>query len=175
MKKSLQISLAGIITALLVVLLYLGGLVWFLAYVMPVICGLIMIVSISSLGNKISVIVYICSSILSVFLLNDKECALLYALFFGYYPILKQKIDGINSSIIKWILKLLLFNFSVVIVEIICVYLLGIPFDNSFGKLGIIILLLCANLVFVLYERLFGMVLILYDKRIKKLILKYIK
>lgn len=175
MRKSFQIAFAGIITALSVALLYLGGAIWILAYVMPMLAGLIMIFTTESFGTKTALLVYACVSVLSVFLIADKECALMYVMYFGYYPILKPLIEKFKSKFLVWLSKLIVFNTAIVFVELLCFFVFHIPFDDFFGKWGMVILLVCANVVFFMYERLFSLVLILYQKKLKNILNKYIK
>lgn len=175
MKKSIVIAFSGIFTALSVVLLYFGGIVWIFSYIVPLLSSFIVMIAKKSFNLRTSLIIYISVSIISIFILPDKECALLYVMFFGYYPIIKDNIEKFKSKILSIIFKFVLFNFSIVLAEIVCIYLFNIPYDNEFGKWGTVILLLSGNIVFLLYEKLFYMVEILYEKRIKKYLNKYLK
>lgn len=164
----MQISLAGIASALSIVLLFLGSAIWLLSYVMPIITGLLMIIITQCLNKKTAFTVYFCVSVLSLFLLSDKECVLIYVFFFGYYPIVKDSIEKINNNFLRWVLKFAIFNVSIVLSQLICVYVFQIPFDDFLGKWGIAVLLLLANCVFVLYEKMLKALIVLYDKKYKK-------
>lgn len=154
--------------AVSVILLFLGSVIWVFAYVAPIATGMIIFVIKRAFDNHIALITYISISVLSLFLLPDKECALMYALFFGYYPIIKSSIDKINSFILRIILKLFVFNASLAIIELLCVYVLNIPFDDFLGKWGIVILVVSFNIVFLLYDRLFIAASIIYDRKLSK-------
>ena len=173
MKKTFRIAAAGVVTALSVVLLQLGSLIWVLAYLMPLLCGMIMIVLAESAGKKTAWLVYASVSILSVVMLNDKESVLLYILFFGYYPIIRENIDKLASKPIRWAIKLLAFNAGVVAAELLCTYVFGIPFDDFLGKWGIVLLLALANFLFAVYERLLKMFIVIYNRKYKSKIEKY--
>lgn len=175
MKNSLKIAISGVLTALSVILLYIGSIIWLFAYIMPLAAGLIMIIVTDFADKKLALVVYFSVSIISIAMLSDKECALLYALFFGYYPIIKPSLDKILNRFVKWILKFAIFNFAVVSAEMICIYIFMIPFDNEFGKAGIALLIILANIIFVVYEKLFGGVRIIYEKKLKSKIDKYLK
>ncbi|MBQ7739782.1 MAG: hypothetical protein IJT65_00915 [Eubacterium sp.] len=174
MKKSLRVAIAGIMSALCIILLYIGSVMWLFAYIMPLAAGLIMI-AVSQTGSKrLALTVYIAVSLISLTALNDKECVLLYVLFFGYYPLIRESLEKIKSSFVKIILKFLIFNAAVVAVEMICIYVFMIPFDNELGRLGIPILMLLANALFFVYDNLLPKLEILYEKRIKNKIDKYL-
>ena len=175
MKKSLKVAAAGVITALSVILLQLGSLIWLFAYLMPLISGLIMIILTESGGKKSAWLVYAAVSIIAMLLLEDKECVLIYVLFFGYYPIIRDSINKIKLKAVRIISKLLIFNSGIVAAELICIYVFGIPFDDFLGKWGAVILLALANVMFFVYERLLGMVIILYNKKYKSKIERYLK
>lgn len=175
MKKSLIIAFSGVITALSVVLLYVGGIIWVLSYIMPLLSGVLMISVTNSVGNKMAYTVFVSTSILSLVLLPDKECALLYAMFFGYYPIIKVRIELLKNRILQILLKYMIFNLTIIGAELICTFVFMIPFDDVFGRWGIVILLVLANVLFVLYDKLLQFASIIYEKRIKNQLNKLIK
>ena len=60
----------------------------------------------------------------------DKQAALLYVIFFGYYPILKALIERLKNKIVQWVLKYAVFNAAIVSAYFIAIYLLSIPADS---------------------------------------------
>lgn len=175
MKKSIGIAFSGVICALSVVLLFLGSVVWIFAYVMPIVTGLLMIILTESLSKKTALAVYCSTGILSMFLLPDKESALLYILFFGYYPILKPSIEKIKQKFLCVIAKLVVFNAGVVLSQVLCVYVFGMPVEEFLGKVGIVLMLLAANIIFFFYDKLLFALVFLYNKKYKKVVEKYLK
>ena len=175
MKNSKVIAYSGVATALSVVMLFLGSLIWVLAYTMPLIASLIMIVLIDSVSRKSALLTYVATSAVSFILLSDKECLLLYVLFFGYYPLIRDKINNIKPKFLSILLKYLTFNISMILTQILCVYVFGIPFDDMFGKWGIVFFILCLNLVFAVFDKLYDLLLKLYRIKIKKKVEKYLK
>lgn len=155
-------------SALSVVLLFFGSVVWVFSYIVPILSGLINYIVKRAFGNKGALMSYIAVSILSIILLPDKECALMYALFFGYYPLIKYSIEKLKPSALRIILKLITFNISLAIIELLCVYVFNISFDDFLGRWGIVILLFSFNVMFLLYDRLFLIVSDIYDKKIAK-------
>ncbi len=175
MKNSKVIAYSGVATALSVVMLFLGSIFWVLGYTMPLVASLVMIILLDSISQKSALLTFISTSIISFILLNDKECVLLYILFFGYYPLIRDKINDIKPKFLSYFLKFITFNAAMVLTQVLCVYVFGIPFDDMLGKWGIVLFVLCLNLVFVVFDKLYTLLLRLYRIKLKKKVEKYIK
>lgn len=175
MKNSKVIAYSGVATALSVVMLFLGSIFWVLGYTMPLVASLVMIILLDSVSQKSALLTFISTSIISFILLNDKECVLLYILFFGYYPLIRDKINDIKPKFLSYLLKFITFNAAMVLTQVLCVYVFGIPFDDMLGKWGIVLFVLCLNLVFVVFDKLYTLLLKLYRIKLKKKVEKYIK
>lgn len=175
MKNSKVIAYSGVATALSVVMLFLGSIVWVLGYTMPLVASLIMIVLLESVSKKSALLTFVSTSVISFILLNDKECVLLYVLFFGYYPLIRDKLNDIKPKFLSYLLKLVSFNAAMILTQILCVYVFGIPFDDMLGKWGIVVFILCLNLVFIVFDKLYTLLLRLYRIKLKKKVEKYIK
>lgn len=175
MKNSKVIAYSGVATALSVVMLFLGSIFWVLGYTMPLVASLVMIILLDSISQKSALLTFVSTSIISFILLNDKECVLLYVLFFGYYPLIRDKINDIKPKFLSYLLKFITFNAAMVLTQVLCVYVFGIPFDDMLGKWGIVVFVLCLNLVFVVFDKLYTLLLRLYRIKLKKKVEKYIK
>ncbi len=174
MKQSKQVALAGMFAAMQIVFLFLGSTIWVLCYIAPLYCGLAMIILKESAGARYCVLSYIVSSVFGMFFLPDKECVLLYALFFGYYTIIRQYFDRLP----KWLsvlLKYLLFNASLAATEALLYLVLRIPLDNSLGRYGIPLLFVLFNIMFFIYEKLFSRLTVLYNVKYKNRVDRLLK
>jgi hypothetical protein len=149
--------------------------VWILQYFIPLITGLFMIILVKSVNKKSAWTVFIATSLISLILMPDKECAMTYLFFFGYYPIIKDNIDKIKSKILLWITRVIIFNVAIVSSQLICIYVLGIPFDNIFGVWGVVLLLFGANLIYFVYEKLICATQIIYIRKYKNKIDRMLK
>lgn len=167
MKKSTSIAFSGIMAGLSFVLLYLGSVIWIFAYVAPQICGLIMMSVNKTFGKKYALCVFFAVSVLSVFFLPDKEAGLVYLFFFGYYPLIKEKLENLKPKALVIALKFLIFNVGILVSQLLLVYAFGIPFENEFGKWGIPVFVALFNLLFVVYEKLYGVLYSLYSTRLE--------
>lgn len=166
MKKTGKIAVGGIISALSVTIMFLTAVLPFLTYVFPICAGILMIVINEELGRFWGLSVYFSVSVLSIIILADKEAALMYIAFFGYYPIIKEKIERLNKAL-AYIIKLLIFNTSVTFSYYLMIKLFGLSAEefNEFGKYTIPILLLLANILFFLTDWLLNILISLYKKQ----------
>lgn len=65
---------------------------------MPCPCRILLIAVVIELGAKWAWAVFAAISILSLFFAGDKEAALYFVMFFGFYPILKARIETLAKS-----------------------------------------------------------------------------
>mgnify|MGYP000373429312 CR=1 FL=1 len=58
-------------------------------------------------------------------LVPETELALFYVLVMGYYPVLRVKLNGVKSTLLRWVLKFAVFNAGTVLVYLLLFALLG--------------------------------------------------
>jgi hypothetical protein len=95
------------------------------------------------------VLVYVCSSLLSLLIVSDKNIVFLYILFFGYYPILKLLAERVKSKVIQWAIKLLVMNIALAVI-IFAFYIT--LFNMSYVMNSYILLFALVNIVFVIFD-----------------------
>lgn len=151
------IALGGVMAALAIVIMSLGGLIPIATYVSPMFCAILLQFVFLSCGARIAWAWYGAVAILSILLSPDKEAAAVF-LFLGYYPIVKPKLDGKKYGLI---LKLLLFNASVGVMYWLLLNILGMAELNAefaeTGTLMLVVLLILGNVTFFLLDKLLGM------------------
>ena len=150
------VALGGLMAALAVIIMAMGGLIPVATYVCPMLCMLLLTVVTRLCGNRIGFAWYGAVSILSLLLSPDKEAAAVF-LALGYYPILKPFID---KSKLKWLWKGLLFNGVIVALYWVLLHLIGMDqlvqeFDEL-GTWGLVIMLILGNFTFFLLDLLLG-------------------
>lgn len=149
-----RIALGGMLAAVAVVIMCLGGLIPIATYVCPMLCCLTAFAVLGFCGKRIAWAWYAVVSILSLLMGPDKEAAVIF-LFLGYYPLLKPSIDRYKVSLI---IKFLFFNISVAAAYWILINLLGldqIAQENAeMGVWGLVLLLVLGNVTFFLLDRL---------------------
>lgn len=153
-KKSSVTALGGMMAALSVVFMFMTGLIPFLTFAMPALCGVLLILLVLEANTKWALGVYAAVSILSLLLAPDKEAAVMYIAFFGYYPVAKYFLESRFNKTVSWVLKFLLFNAAIVLAYIVIIYVFNIPLDEleEYGKIAIPVLLGMGNVVFAVYD-----------------------
>lgn len=151
--KTKNTALCGMLTALSVVLMLFTAVIPVFMYVLPIVTGILVLFAEKIINKKWALGVYFSVSVLSLLLLTDKESALTYCLFFGYYPVIKTELEKIPALLV-WVCKLLLFNTAAVLIGVLGIFVFGLSADeyNEFGKITVPLLLAMANAVFVLYD-----------------------
>ena len=174
MKTSVKVSLGGVVAALSLVLMLLTSIIPFGTYAFPAFAGILLVLLVFNLGYAYAFAVYFVTAVLSFLLVTDKEAALYYALFLGFYPILKGVIERIPSKPVQYIVKLALFNVCMIAAFYIGISLLSIP-KESFNLFGVYlpwVFLILGNIVFIIYDlcitRLVTLYLLKWHDRLNK-------
>lgn len=154
--KSTQVALGGMFSALCVTLMFMTGLIPFATYAIPMLAGSMLIPVVVELGPKAALMVYASVCFVSVFVVADKEAAMMFIVFFGYYPILKQKLERLPGRLLQYVVKLLIFNASIVGGFAFAIYVLGLQEllegMGDFGKYSVYLLLAAGNVIFFIYD-----------------------
>ncbi len=167
MKSTKLTALGGIVTALSVMFMFLSSLIPFMTYVVPAFAGLLLIVTVEEVELKWSAYIYFAVSVLSLLVIADKESAVMYAFFFGYYPIIRVIVnDHVKNKALNVILRFLIFNVSVVLGYLLIIYVFAIPIEEmeEFGKYTNLFLLGLGNVTFVFYDIVVRNLTIIYNK-----------
>lgn len=176
MKKALPVAVCGVITALSVVLMLVLGAAFIFSYILPMLLGMLMIMIKRTFSVSYAWLTYASTSLLSVFLVAEKECMLMYVLFFGFYPIINEGLNKITNKPLRALLKLVIFNSLISIVQILLVFVFGIPFlEDGEGKWFIILFAVLMNILFVIYDKLLLNLTLLYELKIEPKLKKYFK
>lgn len=175
MKQSSKTALCGIIAAISVALMFLVSIIPFLTYALPALTGAFVILITIEIDKKWAFLTYAVTSVLSLLLVPNKEVAMLFASFFGYYPILKAVFESKLPRVLEYIAKVVLFNATMVLSYVVMIKFMGISFDDVYelGKFAVPILLILGTATFLMYDlaltRLIRVYLIKWQKRFRKL------
>ena len=148
------VALGGLMAALSMVIMCLGGMIPVATYVCPVLCMFLGAVVLRMCKLRIAWAWYGAVSILALLLGPDKEAAAIY-LCLGYYPIVKPWFDRLP---LRWVWKLLLFNCVILALYSAMIYLLGMDaLAKEFAGLGLVglcVILVLGNFTFLLLDKL---------------------
>lgn len=147
------IALGGVMAALAVVIMSLGGLIPVATYVCPMLCALLLQFVLKLCGSRIAWAWYGAVAILGLLMSPDKEAAAVFV-FLGYYPIVKPWLDRRRA---KWLWKGLLFNGATLLMYWLLMHLFGMTaILEEFQDLGIAmtaVLLVLGNVTFFLLDK----------------------
>ena len=147
-------------------MLYLGSMVEVLDISMAVIASLICVFAVIEYGKGYPWLIFSVTAILSLLLLPNKTPAVMYAAFFGFYPIIKEKLERL-PGVISWLLKEIIFNvaFAIMAILVMFVFTIGeVAIDLPY-ILGIVLL---GELAFVLYDIAMTRLISLYIFKLRK-------
>lgn len=177
LKNTSLTALGGIITALSVFIMFLAGIIPNMTYVIPELASILLIVTTQEADLKWSVFIYAAVSLLSFFIVADKEAVTMYVFFIGYYPILKEVFDHKLKQPLRILCKLLVFNAATIVAYLVIIYVFLIPMEGMgrFGKYTPWILLGIGNVAFLLYDWMLSALIRLYQTKIHPKIGKIFK
>ncbi len=156
-----RLAVCAVLSALGVVVIWLGSIISVMDLSMAVIASLFSVIAVIEYGKGAPWLVYAVTAILSMLILPEKTGAFLYLCFFGYYPIIKEKLEQLKRPV-AWLLKELIFN------VFLALSLIASKFLFSANASEPVIL-------YVIYALLFEIVFPLYDIALTRLITFYIR
>ncbi len=163
MKASSRVATGGLVAAAAMVLLYIAALMPAGRLGFSAAAGILLFFAVARGGVGLGTAIWTAVSALSLLLLPS-EAALLFALFFGHYPVVKALAERQKSRVAEWAVKLLAFNLSAALI-LFAFNVTGFLPDFFTDKLWLA--LLAANPVFVVYDIGFTRVITLFSSRIK--------
>ena len=107
MTKTKQIALGGVLAALAVVILLLGGLIPVGTYVAPMLASIPLVILLAELPKPLCLGWYAVVAILAVLLCPDRETAFVFV-FLGWYPVARPALDRL-PRLLRIPLKLAIF------------------------------------------------------------------
>ncbi|MDE6591972.1 MAG: hypothetical protein K2K57_02770 [Oscillospiraceae bacterium] len=156
MTTSYKVAVGGVISALCLALMFMTGMFPLLSMAIPIYAGAMMIIVAKEVSPGWAYAAYCAVSLLSLFLTPDKEASTLFIFFFGYYPILLPKLNGIKAKLLRIIVKLGVFNFAVILWYKLITFMLGIyDYFGDFaflGRFAMPAVLIFVNLIFAMYD-----------------------
>ena len=145
------ITLCAMLAALSVVLLYVGAVIQVMDIAMAALASFAVILAVVEYGKSAPWAIYGVTSVLSLILLPSKAPAAFYALFFGFYPILKEKFEKRNK-LVCWVLKEIVFNICFVLMMLATLFFFTTGENELINPITIAATVVLGEAVFVLYD-----------------------
>ncbi len=152
-----NMAFGGMMAALAVVIMCIGGLIPVATYVCPAMCMLILKLVVLCCGKRVGWGWYGAVTILGVLMGPDKEAAAMFAAL-GYYPIIKPRLDRLP---LRWLWKGIYYNAVTLALYWLLMKLFGMAaLEAEFREMGqllLIVTLALGNVTFFLLDRLLGL------------------
>lgn len=166
-QRTKQTALSGVLLALSTATVFLASFIPGVELTLYALGSFYIAVVIIETSTRGGWLFYAASCFLSLILIPNKTAILPYIVFFGIYGLVKFYIEKLNNQITEIILKLLFFN---------CTWGLGIYFlkDILLGSIElpdypVWVLIIGAEAMFLLYDYIYTLAVIYYQKRFQKL------
>lgn len=166
MKNAKRVAFCGVMTALCVVILTVGALSGVGNYAGSMLAGICLLPAGWEWGRKTELVLWISVSLVGAMVIPDPETILLFAAFFGWYPVFRASLDRF-PLLLRILLKLLIFNLTAVGCEILVMKVLAPETEEAWILL---LLLILGNVAFFLYDAVLPRIELLYRVRLRKLL-----
>ena len=166
--KSKQMALCALLTALAVVAMILAAAIGIGTFAGPVLAMVVLLPILEEHGSKAAVMAYAATAILGLLLVPEPELAMVYA-GFGWYPILRPRIDRISSRFLRFLVQIVLCTAVVLVLYGILLRFLGLTTDLlEATPLFNLVLLVLGNLTFLAMDQALGRLTLLWHKKLRK-------
>jgi hypothetical protein len=143
-----KMASCSMMAALCVVLMLLGAILELGMYACPLLAGLCFIPIGMRYGRKYHNMLYVATSLLCLLLVPNVEENLMFIALFGWYPIARPGLQKL-PKLLRWPVKLLVFNAAVVAVEYLVMTVLA---PEVMEQTFLWILLALGNVTLILYD-----------------------
>ena len=177
-EESARIAMSGMLCALSVALMLTSSIIPVMTYAAPLLCGLLLIPLQLEFDRKTAFVAYAATALLVLMLGFDKELAFFY-LFFGYYPLIKWRIDRLRTPWHRTALKLAFFCASFAAMYLILAFVLHIASVTAdfqeMGRVMTVLFFVLMVLCLMAFDRLLNPLTILYVTRFQPKIRKLLR
>lgn len=168
--KSREMALCGLLSALAVMLLTLGGAVPLATFCAPVLAMAALLPVLEEYGPRAAGTAWIAVSLLALVLDPDREAALVY-LCFGWYPILRPKLAKLPSRPVRAAVKIAVCTGVCLLLYGVVWRALGLPEAPAAGGFEMFLLAL-ANATFLILDRALERLTALWRRRLRRRFLR---
>ena len=168
LSRTKKLAFCGVLSSLQVVILYFSSIFSVIDLTLAALTVFVMIFSVIEIGGKYPFVMYAVVSTLALIILPQKFSAVVYALFFGWYPMAKALYERFNP-IVAWLLKFITFNVSFIIIYKVCISLLGLEAEGNMDTTVYkAVMLILGNIAFLMFDIMLRLVITLYRLRLRK-------
>lgn len=167
-KQTRALAVSAMTAALCVLLLFLGNLTQVADVSFAALSTLLIWFLYLEYGKGFALGAYLTASLLSLLLLPNKSAALLFAGFFGWYPLLKLPLERL-PGVFAFLCKFLAVNAVCVTLSLLFGGILGL---EGYSPLLLLLLLALYDLAFILFDIAMGKFVYFYVEKLRKYLVK---
>ena len=170
--KSREIALCGMMNALAVVIMNLGGIVPMATFCTPILAMIVLLPVLEEYGAKLGWCAWVTVSILSLLQVADRETAFVYV-FFGWYPMVRPAINKLPTKLGRLGVKLIICNAVIALLYGAVLRVMGLTADLLEGtKLMNYALLALGNISFLMMDLVLGRMTLMWRVKWRKYFFK---
>lgn len=162
--KTKNIARVALLAAAALVLLIIAGFAPSAQLGLTAVAGIASALAVIHMGIGGGFLCWAVVAVLGFIIVPTKGCAVMYAIFFGVYPVIKSLIERLNTLWLEWLIKLLFFN----AVLTVCIFALKALFFEGAEEIlkYIPLLYLGGSIVFIIYDIGFSRLISFYYGRV---------
>jgi hypothetical protein len=141
--KSRQMALCGLLTALAVVFMVLASVIGVGTFAGPLLAMIALLPLLEEYGSKTALAAYAAAAILGFLIAPELELSLVFAAF-GWYPVLRPKLNRLTSRPVRLLIKVVICIAVILMLYGVLLDLLGMSADlaNAAPLLNLFLLIL---------------------------------
>ena len=171
-ESTYKIALGGILSALALLFLFMGGVLPFAEYVGPVLASVTVSIFASEMGKKSALLMILTVDFLAIFLSSNMESAALFVGFLGWYPLLKPWFDKHLKQPVRFLVKQVFAATIILVLYTFLIRILGMEqLLEDFGGASLwmnLLNLFIANWTFYFYDLMLERFVLAYQLRFRK-------
>ena len=171
--SSRKLALCGLLTALAVTLLLLGGIIPLATFCAPMLAMVVLLPVLEEFGHRAAATAWCAATILALLLVPDRETALVYVCF-GWYPILRPRIAALPSLSARIGCRLAVYALAVFALYGVVVRLFGLTavLEELGGAMLTAVLAVLGFAVFLLLDLALGRLTVLWHRKLRRRFLR---
>ena len=167
-----KVALGGIITALSVMCMYLSAVVPTGKLTLWAISSMFTLAMVIEFGPGAALVTYAATTVLSFFIVPNPIVIIPYAIFFGYYGIIKYYIEKLHHLVWEWVIKILFFNVFLGLLYLAVLYLPEFRrlVENANIRYAMWVTIVLAEIAFIVYDYGYSLMVGYYRNRLRKML-----
>lgn len=166
--KAQHLALCGLLSALAVTALLLGGILPLATFCAPVLAMAALLPIQEELGPRAAATAWAAVSLLALMLVSDRETALVFV-FFGWYPVLRPRLAALPSRLLRILVRLGSYGLAVSLLYGLVLRLMGLTADLSgASRLANAALLVLGGVTFLILDRALERLSLLWRNKLRR-------